>query len=376
MADQSPVLQNPEPDGVHFLVEFFGCQADSLNSMAFWKSVLIQSAEAAGLKVLNQHFFQFTPEGITGYLLLSTSHISIHTWPEHGYAACDVFSCGGDLETQEAVDSIIAKLPHQRVNLKRIKRGYRWFGYDAEGSIDFFETTRVGAPPVRIPVQRLVYKDRSAHQEIVICDTEIFGRCLLLDGTIQCSERDHDLYDRTMLHRLTPDDRRLLIIGGGDGYIAATAMQLNPFLAEITFDDLDGEVVNACGILKGGLVMTVLACAVNLLVLRFYDWSKRDWLGIETIKGMKSYSGESRFRRLTAWVLQRSDPVVLIFLSLKEDAFITLIYLRHGSHQYNGMSKRDWSIFLSSLVIANIYWTLAAYMGISLVEWAWQVIRK
>lgn len=135
-------------------------------------------------------------------------------------------------------------------------------------------------------------------------------------------------------------------------------------------------VIYKLGILKGGLVMTCLACAVNLLVLWFYDWSKRDWLGIETIKEMKSYRGESKFGRLTAWVLQRSDPVVLIFLSIKEDAFITLIYLRHGSHQYNGMSKRDWGIFLSSLVIASIYWTLAAYMGISLVEWLWQVVQR
>ena len=108
----------------------------------------------------------------------------------------------------------------------------------------------------------------------------------------------------------------------------------------------------------------------------FYDWSKRDWLGIETIKGMKGYSGESRLGRITAWVLRRSDPVVLIFLSIKEDAFITLIYLRHGCHQFNGMSLRDWRIFLSSVVISNIYWTLAAYMGISLVEWLWQAFQR
>lgn len=135
-------------------------------------------------------------------------------------------------------------------------------------------------------------------------------------------------------------------------------------------------VIYKLGILKGGLVMTCLACAANLLTLWFYDWSKRDWLGIETIKGMKGYCGENRLGRITAWILRRSDPVVLIFLSIKEDAFITLIYLRHGSHQYNGMAKRDWVIFLSSLVIANIYWTLAAYMGISLVEWLWQVIQR
>ena len=243
MTNRPQPLTNPEPDGVHFLVEFFGCEHDSLNSMTFWKKILVRSAKAAGMKVLNQHFYQFSPEGITGYLLLSSSHISIHTWPEHGYVACDVFSCGGDEETQAAVDHIIAELPHQRVQLKRIKRGYRFDG-DVDQHTDNFTTTRVDAPPLRIPIQRLLHKARSAFQEIIICDTAEFGRCLLLDGLIQCSESDHELYDKTMLSQMNQADRRLLILGGG--YIAATALCLNPSLAEITVVDLDKEVVNAC----------------------------------------------------------------------------------------------------------------------------------
>lgn len=51
-------------------------------------------------------------------------------------------------------------------------------------------------------------------------------------------------------------------------------------------------------------------------------------------------------------------------LSTKEGAFIAMIYLRHGTHQNNGMSGRDWRIFLASLGVANVYWTLASYMGL------------
>lgn len=132
-------------------------------------------------------------------------------------------------------------------------------------------------------------------------------------------------------------------------------------------------VIYNLGILKGGLVMTCLASVVNILTLKFYDWSKRDWLGIETIKGMKDYSGVSKLGKFAAWILRRSEPVVMVFLSIKEDPFITLVYMRHGSHQYNGMSSRDWRIFLSSVIISNVYWTLAAYMGISAVEWVWKI---
>ena len=135
-------------------------------------------------------------------------------------------------------------------------------------------------------------------------------------------------------------------------------------------------VIYKLGIIKGGLIMTLLAAISNILCLKIYDWSKRDWLGIEALKGMKSYEGESRLIRFMAGILKKSDPVAFLFLSIKEDPFITMIYLRHGSHQYNGMSARDWRIFLGSVAISNIYWTLAAYMGISVVEWIWKVMVK
>jgi hypothetical protein len=134
-------------------------------------------------------------------------------------------------------------------------------------------------------------------------------------------------------------------------------------------------IIYQLGIIKGGLIMTFLAAAANLFCLKFYDWSKRDWLGIETLKGLKGYDGNSRLARFTAGLLQKGDLVAFLFLSIKEDAFITMIYLRHGSHQFNGMSRRDWRIFLASLLVANLYWTLAAYMGVSLVTWGWKFLR-
>lgn len=91
----------------------------------------------------------------------------------------------------------------------------------------------------------LLHKSRSAYQDIAIYNTEEFGRCLFLDGVIQCSESDHAAYDRALLKRLRPTDRRLLILGGGDGYTAELALQLDPAL-EITVVDLDAEVVAAC----------------------------------------------------------------------------------------------------------------------------------
>ena len=106
--------------------------------------------------------------------------------------------------------------------------------------------------------------------------------------------------------------------------------------------------------IKGGIGMTFLAGAANLPTMKFYDWSKRDWLGIEAVKGLKDYQGSNRMARLFSWLARKGDVAAMLYLPIKEDAFRAVIYMRHGSHQYSGMSRRDWKIFLASLMIARV----------------------
>ncbi len=120
------------------------------------------------------------------------------------------------------------------------------------------------------------------------------------------------------------------------------------------------------GVWHGGFIMALASFAACLASFRFYDWSGRDWLGIEAIKKLKE-GGPSRLARLTAWIMNRSEPVVAVFLSLKSDPFITTLYLRRGA--YNGLSARDWRIFLFSVVLSNAWWIAAVYLGISAFDW-------
>jgi len=124
------------------------------------------------------------------------------------------------------------------------------------------------------------------------------------------------------------------------------------------------------GVLYGGLVMSLLSLLVCLGLLKLYDWTKRDCLGIEAIKSMKEYQGASWFGRATAWTLRRSDWLACLLLSIKFDPFITTAYLRHGA--FNGMSRRDWRIFLASWFVGNLYWTFLCFSGVSLLEWLWR----
>jgi S-adenosylmethionine decarboxylase len=106
-------------------MEFFGCDKKQLNSVPFWKKLLSNATAGAEIKGLNKHFYKFTPHGITGYILLSASDISIHTWPEYKYVACDVFSCGDEDETNDIVKYIKAALLHETIKTRKLKRGFR-----------------------------------------------------------------------------------------------------------------------------------------------------------------------------------------------------------------------------------------------------------
>lgn len=128
-------------------------------------------------------------------------------------------------------------------------------------------------------------------------------------------------------------------------------------------------VIYLLGIWWGGLIMTFLSFIYCLLTIWFYDWSKKDWLGIETIKALKDYGGGHSAGRLVSWFLRRSDPVAFLFLTFWYDPFITMAYMRRGA--YNGMGARDWRIFLISLFLGNGYWILASWLGVSLLKYFW-----
>lgn len=134
-------------------------------------------------------------------------------------------------------------------------------------------------------------------------------------------------------------------------------------------------VIYTYGILWGGLVMTALSFLVCYATILFYDWAKKDWIGIETLKGIRESDSKNMIGKIGAWIMRKGDLAVMLFLSINFDPFITVAYMRQGANHFQGLSARDWKIFIASLVIGNAYWTLAVYMGITLVQLLWQYAR-
>lgn len=121
--------------------------------------------------------------------------------------------------------------------------------------------------------------------------------------------------------------------------------------------------------------MTLLSFLICWATFLFYDWAKKDWIGIETMKELKEYEGGRLSGKLLSWVMKKGDPVAILLLSIYFDPFITTAYMRRGAHKYDGLSKRDWSIFISSLLIGNLYWTLVAYTGVTFLQFLSQRLR-
>lgn len=116
------------------------------------------------------------------------------------------------------------------------------------------------------------------------------------------------------------------------------------------------------------IALSALACYLTLV---FYDWSKKDWLGIEAIKDLRHGEGQGRLTRLIGRLLRRSDWLALVALSIKFDPFIVVAYLRPGSYRFNGLSRREWGMFWLSVLISNLYWSFVAFTGVTVLHWAW-----
>ena len=90
--------------GHHLLAEFTGCDPVALSDLDRVTSAMLLAAEASGATIVTHSFHHFSPHGVSGAVIIAESHLAIHTWPEHGFAAVDFFSCGGvDMDLGVAV---------------------------------------------------------------------------------------------------------------------------------------------------------------------------------------------------------------------------------------------------------------------------------
>ena len=109
--------------GRHILIEAYDCDPEILDDIEVVEEAMVNAAERAGAEVREVAFHKFSPQGVSGVVVISESHLSVHTWPEFGYAAVDVFTCGDTVNPIVAVDRIRDRFKARRALTSEVKRG-------------------------------------------------------------------------------------------------------------------------------------------------------------------------------------------------------------------------------------------------------------
>ncbi len=109
--------------GRHLLLELKDCDRQALNDQAFLRNTLLSAANECGAKVLGETFHTFKPQGVSGVVAIAESHLFIHTWPEYGYAAADIFTCGTTVQPEKAAAILIEKLGAKNHSVIEVQRG-------------------------------------------------------------------------------------------------------------------------------------------------------------------------------------------------------------------------------------------------------------
>ena len=298
--------------GRHILVEFNGCSSEILNDVEVIEAAMVEAAKKAGATVIQSTFHHFSPFGVSGVVVIQESHLAIHTWPEYGYAAVDLFTCGETVDPWISFDHL--KLAFQarghssiemyRGSLHSLKRN----DFKLEDNRNEMEQALV-APKFQRNLWftdkdddqafslrhtgNVLFKEVSPYQLVRVLESPIHGKFLALNNMVMCTERDEFHYHEMIVHpvmQVHGKAKSILVIGGGDG---GTVRELFKYpVDKVTMVEIDDAVVRATK-----LHLPTLSCEFGnpKLDLRIED-------GIEFVKTSKKNSYD-------IIIVDGSDPV-------------------------------------------------------------------
>lgn len=108
--------------GKHIILELYQCPADLLSDPQLIEQYMKEAAVIMGATIVETTFHHFSPLGVSGVVVIKESHLTIHTWPEHEYAAVDMFTCG-DIEMEKGVALLKQKFQAKNAEMQVLKRG-------------------------------------------------------------------------------------------------------------------------------------------------------------------------------------------------------------------------------------------------------------
>ena len=117
--------------GKHILAEFYNCDAAAINDEIAIEELFLKTAKDSGATIINWNFHKFSPHGVSGVVVISESHLTIHTWPEFGYCAVDVFTCGDRIDNKLCLKMLEVGLKAGGSSVVEMNRGIIGHGIQA-----------------------------------------------------------------------------------------------------------------------------------------------------------------------------------------------------------------------------------------------------
>jgi len=109
--------------GRQIIVELYDCETQKLNNIDFIEESLLFATKQSKATIISHDFHKFNPHGVSGVIVIAESHVSIHTWPEYGYAAVDVFTCGHSIDPWIIQEHLEQVLEAGKVSSMELNRG-------------------------------------------------------------------------------------------------------------------------------------------------------------------------------------------------------------------------------------------------------------
>ena len=108
--------------GTHYIAEYFECNSKIINDADLIQKIMLKASELSGATIIKPIFHRFSPHGVSGVVVIAESHFAIHTWPEHSFAAVDLFSCS-DFDYSKALEYVRDKIRAKEFSFSSIDRG-------------------------------------------------------------------------------------------------------------------------------------------------------------------------------------------------------------------------------------------------------------
>jgi len=122
--------------GRHVIAELYDCDKELINDHEFIEEIMLRAVEVSGATIVKPVFHKFNPHGVSGVVVIAESHFSIHTWPEYGYCALDIFTCGDVIDNYSALTFVKEKLMARGVSVSEVKRGVLNLGVELKHKPD------------------------------------------------------------------------------------------------------------------------------------------------------------------------------------------------------------------------------------------------